>query len=565
LLSWTSPWWLSGLALLPLIRWLHRGGRHRRAVRVSRLGLWKESAALPPARGETRPPDPAWRRRALLAALMLAALAQPQLTRQVLPVTIWVDDSLSMLMREAPLGASGASARGGVPALGAAGGAAERTVGESASSQAAGDAGGPTRLAEGLARARALLAQVGHGDVALRALSDPWRDRGPLDDAAIAGIVAQAGRKETAAPPLALLRSDRRHWLITDGADPALRTWPGGRNPDRVLQVGQGTRNVGVARLAARRHGGDPERADVLVVLINGGSQAETRELVLADASGRLDRSVQRLEPGATAVVQMTVPLSEGWRVRLSPGDALAEDDSLALDAAPLGRRRIAVDAACTGELLAAVRAHPALLVADHRTPGAAVTLDCSGAPAATAGPVLRVRAEHAPTAASGVLTWSDALATSRRVALGQVRLLSAARLAVGPADRVLLGQGGDALIVARGGMPPRLDTSLDFAAMAPASGAELPLLLNLMLEQLLGEALLDAVAVADRGTAASRVAPRDMPSAPAEAAADPTAGATDELTRPMLLLAMLVLLWECAALLRQARRLREPPRSEAA
>ncbi len=30
LLSWGSPLWLFGLALLPLIRWLHRGGRHRR-------------------------------------------------------------------------------------------------------------------------------------------------------------------------------------------------------------------------------------------------------------------------------------------------------------------------------------------------------------------------------------------------------------------------------------------------------------------------------------------------------------------------------------------------------
>ena len=120
LLSFAAPIWLSGLLLLPVIRWLHRGGRAPARVPVSRLDLWQRSAASSPAAGERRPPDPAWRRRALVTALLFVALSEPQLPEPRTRITLWVDDSLSMLTREA----SG------------------------------------TRLAEGLARARSLLADV---------------------------------------------------------------------------------------------------------------------------------------------------------------------------------------------------------------------------------------------------------------------------------------------------------------------------------------------------------------------------------------------------------------------
>ena len=43
---------------------------------------------------------------------------------------------------------------------------------------------------------------------------------------------AGAGRKEPGAPPAALLLRDGLHWLVTDGADPALFDWPGGKPGD---------------------------------------------------------------------------------------------------------------------------------------------------------------------------------------------------------------------------------------------------------------------------------------------------------------------------------------------
>lgn len=49
MLSFVTPVWLFGFLLLPVIRWLHRGGRQRRAVPVSRLDLWRRAAASSPA------------------------------------------------------------------------------------------------------------------------------------------------------------------------------------------------------------------------------------------------------------------------------------------------------------------------------------------------------------------------------------------------------------------------------------------------------------------------------------------------------------------------------------
>ena len=242
--------WLFGLLLLPVIRWLHRGGRQRRAVPVSRLDLWRRAAASSPAAGERRPPDPAWRRRALLTALLVVALAEPQLPEQRTDITLWIDDSLSMLTREEH----------------------------------------GTRLAEGLAQVRSLLAEVPHADVEVRTLGDPWHSLGALTDATVATVVAGAGRKQPAAPPAALLRRDSLHWLLTDGAHAALFEWPGDSRPDRVIQVASVTRNVGLERLSARRNLNDPEQ-------VRRAAQGHERRDRRRNAGGRRRHGRRRTRP----------------------------------------------------------------------------------------------------------------------------------------------------------------------------------------------------------------------------------------------------------------------------
>ncbi|MBK9608872.1 MAG: hypothetical protein IPO58_21450 [Betaproteobacteria bacterium] len=126
---------------------------------MSRLDLWRHSAASSPAAGERRPPDPAWRRRALLTALLVIALAEPQWHSSRARITVWLDDSLHMLTRE----------------------------------------DGTTRLDAGWAALQAQLAASGPAEVELRSLGDPWHTRA-RSGAATAGRRGCRGRAEGTRP-----------------------------------------------------------------------------------------------------------------------------------------------------------------------------------------------------------------------------------------------------------------------------------------------------------------------------------------------------------------------------
>jgi len=517
LLSFLTPLWLAGLVLLPAIRWLHRAGPPRREVAVSRLALWRGAEASRPNPGARRPPDPAWRRRALLAALLLIALAGPRWPEERVRVTLWVDDSLSMLTREA----SG------------------------------------TRLAEGLASARSQFAELPQADVDVRVLSDPWLRLGALSDATMATVVSGAGSKEPSPPPAALLRSDSQQWLLTDGADATLFAWPGARRPDRVVQVAGVTRNVGLERLSARRHPGDPQTLDLLLKVTNGGLADEVRTVVFSAGDIEVIQSDVRLAAGASRLVEATMPASSSSvRTTLQPGDALAEDDTITLDLAPLQPRRVAVDPACAKALVAAVAAHPALVIVPPGKAGAEAVLDCGTGPESTGMPTLRVIADRVSSRPPGAPRWSSTIAESRRSELDRSRLQIAAHLQARPNDSVLLALGDEPVIVERGGKAKVVETSLDIASIASGRGPELPLLVDFMVGTLLGPGLLDAVAVVDRGPRASRVAP--LPELVASAAAPSTtvARASRDVIWPVLVVALLALLWEAAALARQGLRL---------
>jgi hypothetical protein len=96
MLNLLQPWWLIALGVIPLIRWLHRRQAPLLTHDVSAVFLWQDQTANDTAGQEQRPPDPAWRRRALIAALLVFALVGPVIEREQTILTVWVDDSLSM-------------------------------------------------------------------------------------------------------------------------------------------------------------------------------------------------------------------------------------------------------------------------------------------------------------------------------------------------------------------------------------------------------------------------------------------------------------------------------------
>ena len=69
---------------------------------------------------------------------------------------------------------------------------------------------------------------------------------------------------------------------------PRCSNGPATRRPDRVIQVGSVTRNVGLERLSARRNLDDPDRFDLLLKVTNGGNAAETRVVVFATDAGEV-------------------------------------------------------------------------------------------------------------------------------------------------------------------------------------------------------------------------------------------------------------------------------------
>lgn len=523
MLSFATPAWLVALALAPAIRWLHRGGRHRRELAVSQLALWRHEATPDAAAHARTPPDPAWRRRAAIAALLVLALAEPMREQPARALTLWIDDSPSMLTAEA----------------------------------------GGSRLAVALARAASESKAAGLREVEVRRLGEPWRNLGAPGDTLIAQVGAVAGQRATAPPPAALLARERAHWLLTDGVHAAAMAWPPGLPPERVIRVGGAAGNVGLERLAARRQPGDAGRIELLAKVVNGGDRAETRELVFGAGAFATAPQALRLEPGASAIVTATIVPAAALPVvaTLRPADALPLDDGLVLDLAPLRRRRVVVDPACGQAIAAAVRSHPALIEHPQERADAELRIDCGIDGGALRVPTLRLQVAAALEPISGEPRWSARGPTPPRLGGEPPRLRAAAALDLRAGDQAWLSLDAHPVVASRAGPIPLLESSLDFAAAEAAQPGLTPLLLNAMLERLLGTPLLDATALVERAADSSRVVP--APATAASAAAEQAAGEGDRPTRasPLavwpLSAAVPLLLWEAGALVAQWRRLR--------
>lgn len=514
MLSFATPAWLLGLLLVPVIRWLHRGGPQLRRVPVASLALWRKTTVAGSSVGTRRPPDPAWRRRALAAALLAVALAGPRFAAPVERITLWVDDSLSMLTQES----------------------------------------GGSRLETGLANVAAELAAQRKAEVEVRTLGNPWQAIEALESETVAAVAAAAGQREPAAPPAGLMRADRQHWLLTDGTEPELASAFLNARLSRVFRVGEVTRNAGLVRLTARRSLGERDRLDVELQVSNGGNAAEDRVAVLYSDSGELMRRSLELEAGGTSTLSITAPVSPTLRARLEPGDALAADDVIVLDASALATGRVTVDAACPSDLVAALRTHPALAVVASGAP-ADVAVECGGATLATAIPRIRFLRDRAPTEVDGIATWSSGVSAGQRRNFDASPLRTRGELAPpGDGDEVLLAAGPTPLIVQRRSAgAPVIETTLDTESGA-LDPPLTPLLVAFLVDRALSTALLDPVAVASRDERAVRVVPQIEVAETAETA-HAEARRFRDWTWPLLALTLPMLLWELAALSRRWRR----------
>jgi hypothetical protein len=533
MIEWEVPAWIAAAALAPVLAWwLHPRHQAPRQV-VPALYPWRGAAAPVPVSEVRGSRDRRWILRALLLAALALALARPSLSGGGEGgLQVWLDDAPSLWARDA----------------------------------------GRSRLQQGATALRdALAADLPGATVSLRRLRRIGSAvvLGPGDDvsAALTALVADDDgtlSPTRALPPPVMLDPDRQHWLITDGADPALSTWTAAAPLARVLQVGGGGLNAGISALAARRAGqDDPDRrVRVLARVHNASPLSLSRVLVLRSGSSEVMRRALVLQPGEQRSVLIRVSPSPGERLlaRLLPADAdgFAADDSLALDLTPLVPVALKITGSCGSDLGRVLRHHPGV----RSTQGEAdLQVVCQPTAPTGEGPVLLFR-----TGAARRLDGAESLRRAAAALRRGLPPLEPAGLAVvvvdpGPADaaEVLLSAGDVPLVLRQGRR--RLEVRLLVSEPSLGQRRAYPALVSALLELSLGRPLLDPQPAAEAPEVA--IAPRSLMTAGAGAEPPGEAGASRR--RPLwpllvTLAAVLVLLDLLTMLGLPLRRLARPP-----
>ena len=519
--EWSSPLWLGALAAVPLLWWMHRFRRRGASLTVSALFLWPGAERVAESRGQPAQADPWWRLRALLAALLALGMAGPHWPGETAPpLEIWFDDSPSLQTRE----------------------------------------DGTTRRQLALAALDEALARRDEGEVRVRSLADPARQlrlppgqRGTwparLDD------WLQTDSGAATLPPARQMSPRHEHWLVSDGADPALAGWLRTAPVRRVIQVGRETENVALRRLALRPDSEQASRIRGLVTVENLGQSVASRRLSI-DSDGRtLASFAVELAAGEQhryAFVLDTIPAGP-VRARLDPADALPRDDLLVLDPQPLAPVPSRIDAACGSHLRAAIEAHPGLRVVSGN--GAAeLHIACGAEPPRTALPAIWLHTAGAASAVAGEPVWQAGTGPLRRLVL-QPDWLRRFTPAQAPAGHVLLRAGGQPLVVHRAQPSPRMEVLLDMEYPPWARRPEQPLLFAALVDRLLDRPVLDAVASAARPREASLIAPRPLQARDVTPVAARAAGSGEDLGPYLILAAALLLALDLRRRLRADRR----------
>ncbi len=491
MIEFGAPLWLLGLFGLPWLRWLHRSGVPLREQAVASLEPWP-TASNDVADGATRPPpDPAWRRRAAILALLLGALALPRLPSGPPPLTVWIDDTPSLA-----------------------------TV-----------ADGASRLERGRDRIESELAlrPRGRGEVEFRHFTRP--------------------------PSPRALDPRREHWLLSDGSRAATADWLREAPIARVVAIGDAAGNVGLVRIAARASLHEGGGLRVLVGIANGGNAAERRELEFSVDGRAHERREFALAPLAEEFGEFDVPDgTTRLAVRLLPGDALASDDRIELSLAALEPLEVSIADDCSPDLREALGAHPALQLNARGNAAVRVDCSDPRPPTEASLPQLQYAVDRPAPAGPVTLQWSQATPglVAQAASLPTPRLRGT--LNPRPGERVLASVDGAAALAWSEGPPRVLRTALD-PARGALGAAEHARWVAWLIETASGTELLGRVVETERPDGAVRVVPAaQLPTRGVAAAIAPERAAL-ALARPLLALAVLLLAWELALQLRRIWR----------
>jgi hypothetical protein len=504
-LSITTPIWLLGLAVIPLVWWLHRLGDPDAAAPVSAAFLFRAHADETNASRTLPRAHPVWILRAALLSLLVLALAGLNWPRSPeRHITVWLDDSVSMQAQEAGLPRTAIAAQ----TLGAA------------------------------------LEAAGPATVQVRALSDHRRQ---FDATALAGeqlieaVFRRADSDEPRSPRIPLiLPREREHWVVSDGADQRINAWTNDTAMLRSIAVGSKTENAAVTAIMARRALQDAALLFGAVRVHNLGA-AETTRTLSVRADGRvIFNEDMAIGPGDSIYRDFRAPADTGSLVaELAPADALTLDDTLEIALDALRPLTVDFDSRCGSHFRRAIDAHPGLQFRAGTERPTALTVRCAPSPGPSAAPSISVHTAIDYRPLTEEVQWRRSVPGLSGMSLHPSWLRIAPASAPPQSHLTLLGSpaAGLSLIDAQSGS---VDVFLDLEWAPLVERPVYPLLVNALAELALARPVLDPVIRVARDPAESRIAPQ-----PAAGGSPPSATVTQartDLTGYLLLLATALL-----------------------
>lgn len=515
--EWGAAFWLPALpAVVALVWWLHRVRPPAHSSPVAAGFLWRAAPSVTFETIAERKADPAWRRRALCAGLIVLALASPSLpTGHADSVVVWFDNHPSM---------------------------------------SASEAGRPRYVATAEALVEALKAQeIDTADVRLlRSPRDVFVIRSSSQDSLKQFVDWLTSRMANAAwiatpPPLARIGGGG-HWLVSDGADRVLADWLPTAPLARVISIGSATENSALVDMSLRRSARELETFEGAVTLVNAGQSDADRHLVLrAGKTVILDQALV-LAAGERRSIAFAMNLTGDktppafLEARLSESDSLVSDDTLRLTLDTLKPLATGVSDTCGRNLRAALAAHPGLRVIDGEAPDFAVV--CGGTlPAMNIGRVLWLP----DTAAHGAIPASEplALVEARDGALPPATInadvaLTLIRIEMPLGFRPVLVSGHEPVVLRHREQTNVFASRLDFSAMAAEMHPQYAALVAMHVDIVSGRNRLDLALSQSRKPWQGAIAPRAL----AAATDQPhMTTATTSAALPLVLAALCVLL----------------------
>ena len=502
MMVFAQPLWFAAFAVIPIIYWLHRWHMPESTITVSAIFLWDDSKDTPASGPARKRPDASWWRRALIAVLIVLVLAQPFWRTQQSSLTVWVDDSLSMLSVE-----------------------------------------------DGVRRATTAMQQFEADllDSGIDRAAVSWRS---LGKPGVSFLPASTSKESL-------------HWLLTDGSSDLVREWAASAFISHIIQTGQATENVAISKLSVSRSLTTGNSFDVLVSVSNTGLADDTRQIELFAGGSRAAQTELSLSAGETAYWRAQIPATASEvTASLRSVDVLVEDDMLAVQTASLQAIDTSVDEACGPALRLALARHPSLKILATGT-DAQLTVTCHTGffpnPPNAGGAAIRSLQSPGQSETTN-LVWTASETFPQRLLLAgdYIKAVPAAEPLANNSNDILAQNGGQALVVGHAISPDSLrtiDTVIDLSDPTFTRQPGFPALVAVLVDLAHGRRVLDDSVTTSRDPESSIIIPLRM-----DVAADVRTAALNDVESPLsrliLVLAILVLLFDLALMIRAKRKI---------